>query len=130
VVDHQVVAMELESGASVALVMQGHSYDESRTMRYDGTRATLRGVFGRQQSIVVIDHASGEAHEVEIPDPGKGRGGHGGGDGGIIESFLATVESGAPPTTSASESYESHLLAFLAEEARLAGTVIDVSSRR
>ena len=34
--------MELESGASVTLVMHGHSNEEHRSMRYDGTKATLR----------------------------------------------------------------------------------------
>ena len=127
VVDHQIVTMQLESGTSVALVMHGHSHEESRTMRYDGTRATLRGVFGRQQSIVVIDHITGQPEEIAIR---TAIGGHGGGDGGIMEAFLATVETGAPPATPASESLESHLLAFLAEEAREAGTVIDVTARR
>jgi predicted dehydrogenase len=127
VVDHQVVAMQLESGASVALVMHGHSHEEGRTMRYDGTRATLRGRFGRQQSIVVIDHISGTEEEVPIR---TAIGGHGGGDGGILEAFLATVETSAPPATPASESFESHLLAFLAEEARTTGNVIDVRARR
>ncbi len=127
VVDHQIVTMELESGASVALVMHGHSHEESRTMRYDGTRATLRGFFGRQQSITVFDHVSGKPEEIAI---GTGVGGHGGGDGGIMEAFLATVETGAPPATPASESLESHFLAFLAEEARKTGMVIDVAARR
>jgi len=127
VVDHQVVTMQLDSGTSVAMIMHGHSHEESRTMRYDGTRATLRGVFGRQQSIIVIDHVSGEPEEIPI---GTAASGHGGGDGGIMEAFLATVETGAPPATSAAESLEGHLLAFLAEEARLTGTVIDVAARR
>jgi predicted dehydrogenase len=127
VVDHQIVTMELESGTSVALIMHGHSHDESRTMRYDGTRATLRGFFGRQQSITVIDHVSGKPEEIPI---GTGVGGHGGGDAGIMEAFLATVETGAPPATPAAESLESHFLAFLAEEARKSGAVIDVTARR
>jgi hypothetical protein len=127
VVDQQVVAMELESGATVTLHMHGHSGEENRTMRYDGTRATLRGVFGRHQSITVIDHVSGEGDEISIE---VGAGGHGGGDGGIIEAFCDTLALGSAPATSAAESIESHLLAFLAEEARLSGAVIDVTSRR
>jgi len=43
VVDHQTVNVEFESGATGVLFMHGHSHKESRTMRYDGTRATLRG---------------------------------------------------------------------------------------
>lgn len=127
VVDHQMVTMELESGTSVALIMHGHSHEESRTMRYDGTRATLRGFFGRQQSITVIDHVSGQPEEIPIE---SGVGGHGGGDAGIMEAFLATVETGAPPATPATESLESHFLAFLAEEARKSGAVVDVTARR
>jgi predicted dehydrogenase len=127
VVDHQIVTMQLESGTSVALIMHGHSHEESRTMRYDGTRATLRGVFGPQQSITVIDHVDGRPEEIAI---GTGVGGHGGGDGGIMEAYLATVDTGAPPATPAAESLESHFLAFLAEEARTTGTVIDVAARR
>lgn len=127
VVDHQVVTMETESGATVALMMHGHSHEENRTMRYDGTRATLRGVFGRQQSITLIDHITGEAEDVPI---GSAASGHGGGDSGIMDAFVDSIENGSPPATSAAESLESHLLAFLAEEARLSGTVIDVGPRR
>ncbi|HEY7583964.1 MAG TPA: gfo/Idh/MocA family oxidoreductase, partial [Acidimicrobiia bacterium] len=113
--------------ASAGLTVHGHSHDEGRTMRYDGTRATLRGRFGRRQELTVHSHASGEVEEVPIPPVTSG---HGGGDAGIIESFLDSIEHGKPPATSASESIESHLLAFLAEEARLEGTVIEVASRR
>ncbi len=126
-VDHQVVTMEFESGASAALIVHGHSSEEHRSMRYDGTRATLRGRFGRQQEIIVCDHVTGEIENVDIPAAGSG---HGGGDAGIIEAFLESIELGKPPATSAAESIESHLLAFLAEEARLEQTVIDVTGRR
>jgi len=44
--------------------------------------------------------------------------------------FTDSIENGLPPETSAAESLESHLLAFLAEEARLSGAVIDVDERR
>jgi predicted dehydrogenase len=127
VVDHQIVMMEHDTGASVALHMHGHSHEEGRTMRYDGTRATLRGRFGRVQQIEVIDHATGRAREIPIAVPG---GGHGGGDAGIIESFVDSIEQGLPPATSAAESLESHLLAFLAEESRLSGEVVEVAPHR
>lgn len=127
VVDHQVVTMQLESGASVVLVMHGHSAEDSRTMRYDGTRATLRGRFGRDSVIEVADHATGATEVVPIA---AATGGHGGGDGGVIESFLDDVRAGRTPLTSAAGGVESHLLAFAAEEARLSGRRIDVSDYR
>jgi predicted dehydrogenase len=127
VVDHQTVTMELESGASVALVMHGHSHEESRTMRYDGTRATLRGVFGRRQEIEVTDHADGAAERIPLT---AGTGGHGGGDEGLLRAFLDSVGRGLPGLTEAAGSLESHLLSFAAEEARLSGGWVDVAARR
>ena len=127
VVDHQVVTMELASGASVVLVMHGHSAEESRTMRYDGTKATLRARFGRESVIEVTDHATGATDNVPI---GAAVGGHGGGDGGVLESFLTDVRSGGTPLTAAAESLESHVLAFAAEDARLSGERIDIAAYR
>lgn len=127
VVDHQVVTMETESGVTVTLTMHGHSDAEERTMRYDGSRATLRGRFGRTQEITVADHATGRVETIPIPTPS---GGHGGGDEGIIDGFLAGVANGAPSLTPAEEAFESHLLALLAEEARTGGIWIDVGARR
>jgi predicted dehydrogenase len=127
VVDQQVVAMELESGTTVTLVMHGHSHEEARTMRYDGTEATLRGVFGRRQAIEITDHHGGPTEEIVIPPPTSG---HGGGDEGVILDFLESVESGRPAFTSAEESFESHLLALLAEDARTTGEVIEVDGIR
>ena len=127
VVDHQVVTMELESGASVVLVMHGHSHDEARTMRYDGTRATLRATFGRVQEIEVTDHSSGSTERIPIAES---VGGHGGGDAGIIGAFVGAVRSGDRPLTSAADSLESHYLAFAAEQARLTGKRIDLAEYR
>ncbi len=123
VVDHQVVTMELESGTSVTLTMHGHSHEEGRTMRYDGTRATLRGRFGRVQEITVHQHSSGDVREVPIPTVASG---HGGGDAGILEGFCDSVENGTAPLTSGAESMISHYLAFMAEEARVRQTVISL----
>ena len=127
VVDHQVVAMELASGASVVLVMHGHAAEESRTMRYDGTRATLRARFGRNSSIEVTDHATGAVEQVPID---AAAGGHGGGDDGVVASFLDAVERGVEPMTTAEQSLESHVLAFAAEAARQSGTVVDLDGFR
>ncbi|MFO7167598.1 MAG: Gfo/Idh/MocA family oxidoreductase [Chloroflexota bacterium] len=128
VVDHQVVTMQLASGASVVLVMHGHSHEEHRSMRYDGTRATLRGRFGGGTgSIEIHDHLTGRVEEVAIPPATSG---HGGGDFGVVRSFVRALRGVEPPLTSARESLESHLLAFAAEEARLQGSVVDMADFR
>ncbi len=128
VVDHQTVNMQFEGGATAVLTMQGHSHDESRTMRYDGTRATLRGLFDYGTgSIEIHDHLTDEVEIIDVPPAESG---HGGGDMGIIEGFVKAARGDIQALTSARESLESHLLAFAAEESRLTHRVIDMNDYR
>ena len=127
VVDHQVVSMQLESGASVTLTMHGHSTEETRTMRYDGSRATLRARFGARSEIALTNHATRTTRTVAIPEA---VGGHGGGDTGVMAQFVAAVAGGEAPPTSIEASLESHLLAFAAERSRVESRVILMSDYR
>lgn len=127
VVDHQVINMELESDATVTFTMQGHSHDNVRTLRYDGTKATLLASEATDE-IAIYDHLTGS---VETFHPGHIDSGHGGGDGGILNDFVAAVR-GMPgeASTTARVSLESHLMAFAAEEARQSGEMIDMDTYR
>ena len=130
VVDHQTVNMLLEDDITVTLTMQGQSNEEGRTMRYDGTDATLyaRFVNGRNK-ITIHDHLTGEIEHVPVID--RDSSGHGGGDFGIMRSFVNAVKGNPDDSvTTARESLESHLLAFAAEEARLNHSVIDMAEFR
>ena len=49
---------------------------------------------------------------------------------GLIEAFLLSIETGEPSRTAGPTSFESHLLAFSAEKARISGTVLDIASLR
>jgi len=130
VVDHQTVNMMLEDGTTVTLTMQGQSDTEGRTMRYDGTDATLYARFtAAGHKVTIRDHLSGKTERVTITD--RDRSGHGGGDFGIVRSFVNAVQ-GHPDdsVTTARESLESHLLAFAAEEARLNHSVVHMPEYR
>ena len=124
VVDHQVIAMEFEGGTTCAFTMHGHSDREGRTMRWDGTRATLYGDFGfgGKMELRIHEHGSGR---VEVIQPDAGSSGHGGGDAGIMEDFARALR-GEPSDqrSTARASLESHLIAFAAERSRLTGEVI------
>lgn len=128
VVDQQTVLMEMADGASVALVMHGHSNEEHRSLRYDGTRATLRARTGAVNEIEICVHG-GKRERIAIEKPASG---HGGGDDGIMRDYLSVLRGEMAPLTPARVSLESHLLAFAAEAARLSGTVVDFAdfSRR
>lgn len=130
VVDHQTVNMELESGATCAMFMHGHSHEEGRTMRYDGTRATLEGAFTmRRSEITLHDHLTGKTERI-VPEGVLY--GHGGGDAGLMAAFVRALREGkAEPMTSARASLESHLMAFAAEQSRVQhGLVIDMEDYR
>ncbi|MCA1554075.1 MAG: Gfo/Idh/MocA family oxidoreductase [Chloroflexi bacterium] len=129
VVDHQTLAMEMQSGVSVSLNFVGHSHREGRTLRIDGSRATLRGKFiANEYEIQINDHLTNTSETLPIEGA---RSGHGGGDFGILRAFVVALRSNQRETlTSARNSLESHLMAFAAEEARVSGRVVQMDDFR
>ena len=127
VVDHQTVSMELSSGATAVLTMNGHAARPARVARYHGTRGSLVAIAGETRMIEFADHLGGGAEQVPIK---AAAGGHGGGDLGLIEGFLDSLETASPSKTGAETWFESHLLAFGAEEARLRGGTLDLDRMR
>ena len=131
VVDHQTVSMAFASGASAVLVMHGHSHEEGRTLRIDGSRATLLGRYTlNRQEIELHDHRTARVQRIRIPQSVRHATGHGGGDAGLIAAFVAAIRTRAPSPTTARASLESHLMAFAADEARLDASVIDMDAYR
>jgi predicted dehydrogenase len=131
VVDHQTVNMEMEDGTSVVLVMHGHSHQEGRTMRYDGSRATLFGYYyTTAYEIQIHDHLTGKVEVIRHPVGAIGGTGHGGADTQLMAGFVRAVHDHAAALTPARDSLESHLLAFAAEEARVSGTIVDMGEFR
>ncbi|MCZ8510967.1 Gfo/Idh/MocA family oxidoreductase [Paenibacillus filicis] len=115
VVDHQVVNMEFAGGATATFSMCGFTRNQERRIQIMGTKGEIRGEEGK---ITVMDFLTHENHEIHIPEQTSG---HGGGDSGIVRSFLKEVSgyNGSESLTSASASVRSHLMAFAAEESRL-----------
>jgi predicted dehydrogenase len=127
VVDHQAVLMQFGRDQAVTLTMHGASHVEGRTVRIDGTRATLLANEARTE-ILLLDHATGKRRLVEVP---PARGGHGGGDWGLIDAFIGALRGERNwLRTSARESVESHLMAFAAEEARHTGRTVELADFR
>src|SRR5438132_360761 len=126
-VDHQVVLMRFAGGLSVSLTMQGASHLEGRTIRIDGTRATLLANEARAE-MEIHDHRTGQAERITRP---RGVGGHGGGDDGLMRAFVGAIQGDrAGVLTSAREAVASHLMAFAAEQARLSGEAVDMERYR
>jgi predicted dehydrogenase len=131
VVDHQIVLMEMEDGVSVSFTMHGHSFEEGRTIRIDGSNATLLGKFGWNKTFIEVhQHRGGGVKRIDFPNNIEG-GGHGGGDDGLMQAFVHGLDrTGGESLSDARSALESHLLAFAAEQARKTNSVIDFSAFR
>jgi hypothetical protein len=75
----------------------------------------------------VHDHLTDRREDIEIPAAASG---HGGGDFGIVRSFIHAVRGDGEPLTTGRESLESHLMAFAAEESRISGAMIRMDDYR
>ncbi|MFD0670965.1 Gfo/Idh/MocA family protein [Cohnella sp. GCM10027633] len=129
VVDHQVVNMEFESGATVMFSMCGLTRDINRIVQIMGTKGELRGdlVTG------TIDLFEFDGGVRTVVQASTADGGHQGGDDGIMRQFLSDLRERRFENnlTSAEASLESHLMAFAAEQSRLrGGEVVDMRTFR
>lgn len=124
VVDHQVVNMEFEGGATAMFSMCGFTFEQERRIQIMGTKGELRG---EEDQITMYDFLTHQKTEITIPSQTSG---HGGGDSGIVRNFLDEVRhyNGQESLTSAAASVRSHLIAFAAEKSRLnSGESIDLN---
>jgi len=125
-IDHQIVNIEFENGTTANLTMHGFSENEGRTLRIEGTKATLTGEFmGSGEIIKLYDLYEGTEEILYSKKLSLSSAGHGGGDFKLLNSFLpAIIHREVPPLTNARASLESHLMAFAADESRRTGKVI------
>jgi predicted dehydrogenase len=124
VVDHQVVNLLYDNGATATFTMISTSEMRDRETMVFGTRGELRGNGHR---IVHYDFVSGQTTEIPIERPQEDMG-HGGGDYGVMRNFVSAVAQRDPSLiiTGPQESLESHLTVFAAERARREGRVVSV----
>ncbi|MHA2167118.1 MAG: Gfo/Idh/MocA family protein [Candidatus Hodarchaeales archaeon] len=134
VVDHQVVNFEFENGVTSTFTMHGFSHEEGRTIRIDGTIGTIIGEFlSIGSKLTLYNHLTGiETDLINIKADTDPESGHGGGDRGLMDSFIKFLQTGEKigSLTNASASLESHILAFAAEESRLKKKVICMEEMR
>jgi predicted dehydrogenase len=127
VVDHQVVNLEFEGGATAAFTMTAFNRGRGRETHIMGTRGELHGD-GRHVTVFDFLSQKETVYDSRKEDDGGIASGHGGGDYGMAKAFVNAVAAGDPAlvTSGPDVSLESHLIVFAAERARLNGTVEDV----
>ncbi|WP_193213876.1 Gfo/Idh/MocA family protein [Luteolibacter marinus] len=121
VVDHQVIACELENGITVTHTMT--AFDYGRAIEIYGTKASLKGGLPYHEAgapeLWLRDHEHGTIEPVEIHKPAdEGYAGHGGGDHGIVDA-LDRLFQGPDALPPGLDGLAGHRLAFLSETSRL-----------
>ena len=124
VVDHQVVNLEFENGATASFTMCAFTWDGGRTVKIMGTHGQITGDVERDE-ITVTKFAGGETTTIRLnADPE----GHSGGDKGFMRDVARQMQTDGAYTgrTQVSSSVESHLIALAAEESRVTGSTISM----
>lgn len=128
VVDHQVVNFEFRDDVTASFTMTAFTRARGRETRIFGTLGEL---YGDSQTITIYDFLSGQTSVIDtaVTSDGSILSGHGGGDDGLMQAFLAAVYSNDPSLilSGATESLESHLMVFAAERSRLSGGIEQVN---
>ena len=124
VVDHQVVILEYEGGATASFTMTAFNKGGGRKTRIFGTHGEIEG---DSSEIKLFDFRTKEWENIDTNASDSSiLGGHGGGDFGLMASFIDAVATGDPSRilSGPGETLETHLTVFAAEEARKEGTVV------
>jgi predicted dehydrogenase len=132
-VDRQVLAMEFEGGITGTFTMT--AFENGRHVEVYGTRGVLKGGetyrrhFGAH--LVFFPH-EGEPVRYTVQDEEGGYELHGGGDAGLIDALYdeMTKPPGASLEAGLDSTVHSHLMTFAAEEARVAGRVVELEKFR
>ena len=129
VVDHQIVNMEFEGGATASLTMNGFGRG-GRYIRIFGTKGELYANMSDKE-ITFYTFSDAQFHNVKVSSLDEGiMSGHGGGDQGII-SELYDYLSGNYAGYRAADieiSVKNHLIGFAAERSRHNNTVEDIAA--
>jgi predicted dehydrogenase len=120
IVDHQVAAIEFDSGATAAFTVTMHSDKGNRHIRIHGSEGAIKASFDDQMVFLMID---GKEDQVFVPDDTAGS--HGGGDRELCRIFTECIKSGKP-INQLKDGITASAMALGADEARLSGRVVDL----
>ena len=127
VVDHQVVNLEFPDGATASFTMTAFTPQEHRRTRLMGTHGYLDG---NGVTVDYVDFRTGLSSTFDSAGEGgpSAADGHGGGDEGLTEAFLAAVAAGDPSLLSsdATESLATHRVVWAAERSRHSGETVQL----
>lgn len=128
VCDNQVVLIEFKNNVTVSFNLSGFTNKMSRTIKIMCENGEIRGD-DSEDTIEVTKFTSNaiDGFEQRVIHTALAQGGHGGGDVGLMEDFLSLMQTRSNDSRSSiGQSVESHVMAYAAEQSRIAGKVIDI----
>lgn len=131
VCDHMSILMEFENDITATFSLNAQTSDVHRNIHIMCEHGEiLADDLDKQIHVTHFRRNQAETpHSRTISAPVSSTG-HGGGDGGIIKDFSASLHDETESRSSISRSVESHLMAFAIEHARKTCTVVDMEHYR
>jgi len=127
VVDNQCTILEFKNGICVSFIMSAFTPENNRTIKILCTGGQISGNLEKGE-IAVHEYSNSEISKILLPSTS---GNHAGGDDKIMYDLIRILKSSSYNCkTNAFESFESHLMAFAAEESRISGEIIDMQKYR
>lgn len=117
VVDHQVVNLEFEHGATASFTMTAFSNENHRSLRIHGTKGEIDA--DMDNYIITVKPYGKNKIEIDLRDYTEDFSHHGGGDNRLFMDFIRALRDDKPFITDIKDSVESHLLALDAEFSRV-----------
>lgn len=120
VVDHQVVNLELEGGATASLAMYAFTDKCYRTIEIGGTKGEIIGNMDKNE--ITVNRFKGGSEVIDVSRLADDFSGHGGGDARMLKEFFEYLSGRTKKSdtlTSIERSMQSHYAAFEAEASRL-----------
>lgn len=116
--------MEYEGGATASFTMAAFNTNSSRWLKIMGTKGQINADMTTNE--IWLNRFGEDAVCVPVQTSAADQFGHGGGDYGIVNSFVRLVNGEGDNLTSAQASLQSHLMCFAAEQSRLEHRAIDM----
>ena len=121
VVDHQVVIMEFEGGATATCTLTGYSATNGRRVRLQGTKGEI--LFDEASETITIKYFCGNRNKIIKLTPVKTYHPE---DQDIVNEWLASVISSTSVTVDAAEALRTHAVVFAAELSRKENRTVDM----
>lgn len=122
VVDHQVVMMEFEGGATATCTLSGYSATNGRRIRLQGTQGEI--LFDEASGTITTKKFADDKEDIiKVNPPGS----YHPEDQEIVDEWLSSIINSTPVTVNAGEALRTHAVVFAAEISRRENRTVEMS---